>query len=169
MCIRDSLGRSFLNYLSCFSQMYSSAPSALRGPGLPLQVPRSAFASLKATRSLDISYVFVVNEVNNSSPGPKMDQQCTIRVLREDGRTTRGHQVPIYDALFGPFWPFVALFGPLLAPLGRLLGVFCALLTSLGAFFHFCTHLGTFLHILVPFCPPRDQPDPRNMWFWLTK
>ena len=53
--------------------MCSSAPSALRGLGLPLQVPRSAFASLKATRSLDISYVFVVNEVNNRSPVAKMD------------------------------------------------------------------------------------------------
>ena len=35
------------------------------------KIPRSAFASLKATRSLDISYVFVVNEVNNSSPVAK--------------------------------------------------------------------------------------------------
>ena len=64
-----------LHYLFCFSQMCSSAPSALRGPGLPLQVPRSAFASLKATKSLDISYVFVVNEVNNGTPAVKMDEK----------------------------------------------------------------------------------------------
>ena len=74
-----------LHYLFCFSQMCSSAPSALRGPGLPLQVPRSAFASLKATRSLDISYVLCCERSEQQHPRAR-DGQNTLLVL--SGRTT---------------------------------------------------------------------------------
>ena len=63
------------------------------------------------------------------------------------GGTRRGHEGQILDALFGPFWPFVALFGPLLAPFGGLVGVFCVPLTSLGAFFSLlCSSWSIFAH-----------------------